>query len=110
VRRERQLLIDHGHAGAARIERVARSVGTAFQQHPAGIRSEGAGEDGHERALAGAVLSDERADFAIGHREIDSIDSDRGGERLPDAAHLESRRAYFSHFDRSGVSSSFTSG
>ena len=33
VRRERQLLIDHRDAGAARVERVARPVGPAVQRH-----------------------------------------------------------------------------
>ena len=46
------------------------------------------------------------------HREVDAVERDRRAERLRDAAHLEARRSSygFSHFERSGCSSSFAVG
>src|SRR4029077_16522906 len=61
----------------------------------------------HQRALAGAVLADERAHFSGAHGEIDAGERDRGAKGFAHAAHLEPRRAQgFSHFDRSGCNSS----
>src|SRR5262249_56406004 len=69
-----------------------------------------AGENRHERALAGAVLADESAHFSVTNRQIDAIERTRGAERLADAAHLEAGRYGFSHRFRSGCSSSWRSG
>ena len=112
VRRDRQLLVDHRDAGAAGVERLARTVGRAVERHRAGVGPERAGQDAHQRALAGAVLSDERAHFAAGHGDVHPVERHRRAERLADAAHLEARRParYFSHFLRSGCISSFISG
>ncbi len=78
------------------------------------------GENRHERALAGAVLADERAHFPAAHGEVHTVERDGAAERLAHAAHLElraclaeaaRRRGYgFNHRDRSGCSSSLTAG
>ncbi len=110
VRRERQLLVDHRDAGAACVQRIARRVRRTVEPHGAGVRSQGAREDGHQRALAGPVLADERADLARTHAEVHRIERHGGAERLADAVHLESRRVYgFSHRERSGCKSSLAS-
>ena len=82
VRRERQLLVDHRDAGAARRERIARRVRGAVEPHLARVGRQRAGENRHQRALAGAVLADERADLAAAHREIDAVERDGRAERL----------------------------
>ena len=112
VRRQRQLLVDHRHAGAARLDRLARRVRRAFEPHLARIRPNRAGQDGHQRALARAVLADQRAHLARPDGEIHAVQRHRGAERLPHAAHLEARRGgqFFSHRARSGCRSSFASG
>ena len=111
VRRERQLLVDHRDAGLPRGQRIARRVSGAVEPHLPGVRRQRARENRHQRALPGAVLADERADLAATHGEIHGIERHGRAEGLAHAAHLESRRAHgFSHFDRSGCSSSLASG
>ena len=48
----------------------------------AGVRAQRTGEDRHQRALAGAVLADERADLAGAHGEIDAVHRD-AWRRMP---------------------------
>ena len=114
MRRERELLVNHRDAGAARIDRLARFVRTAVEAHDPGVRPERARQDGHQCALAGAVLPDQRTHLTRRHVEIDPGDGDRRPERLAHAFHLEARRGgrlvHFSHFERSGLSSSFIAG
>ncbi len=112
VRRQRQFLVDHGDAGGAGIERLMRRVGGAVEQHAPGVGPDDARQDPHQRALAGAVLPDERAHLPRGHGEVHAVHRHGGAEHLAHAAHLEARRTgrYFSHCDRSGLSSSFISG
>src|SRR4029078_2931432 len=63
--------------------------------------------NGHQRALAGAVLADEAADLSRRDRQIDAVESDRRAEGLADPAHQASRR--LAHFFRSGSSRAFIS-
>ena len=51
------------------------------------------GEDGHQRALAGAVLTDQRAHFAGGTSRSTPSTAMVAPNRLRDAAHREARRA-----------------
>src|SRR5262249_373829 len=69
-------------------------------------RRERAGEDAHQRALAGAVLADQPADLATRDGQVDTGERGRGAERLADSAHLEPRRG---HLARSGWSSALIS-
>ena len=89
VRRERQLLINHRHAGLARLARISRRVRRAVQRHRSGIGNDGAGKNRHQRALARAVLPDERAHFPAAHSEVDTVERDGAAERLAHAAHFE---------------------
>jgi hypothetical protein len=78
------------------------------ERHLPGVRLQRAGEDAHERALAGPVLADERAYFSGRDPQTDGIDGHGAAEHLSDPAHLEP--VYFNHLDRSGESRSFISG
>src|SRR6185503_21106230 len=64
------------------------------------------------RALAGAVLPDERAHLASVNRQIDAIERNGRAESLPDAEHVEAWLGDygFSHRERSGWRSSFMAG
>ena len=64
VGRQRQLLIDHGHAARQGLARAARRVGLARERHRARVGPIRAAEDLHQRALARAVLADQGADLA----------------------------------------------
>ncbi len=48
-----------------------------------------AGEDVHQRGLAGAVFAQKRVDFAFAHGEGDVIVGDDAGKGLGDVAHFE---------------------
>ena len=110
VRRERQLLMNHRDAGPARFERIARRIRRAVQRHRSGVRPDRAGQNRHQRALPGAVLADERAHFAGGHGEVDAVHA-RWSRRTPSARRASRTAvAHFSHFERSGFSSSFIAG
>ncbi len=97
-----------------------RTVRRSVEPHRAGVGAKRAGEDRHQRALARAVLADDRADLAGIDEQIDAVDSERRAERLPDPAHLEARSGrrscsvvsygFFSHRSRSGLRSSAASG
>src|SRR5207302_1350483 len=78
-------------AGLAGVERVARLVGLAVEPHLAFVGLVRAGEHFHERALAGAVLADEREDLARIDGEVDPGQRDRRAESLLDAGHAEAR-------------------
>jgi hypothetical protein len=93
VRRERELLMDHRHAGRSRVDRLTRRVGHTLEPHRAGVGLDRARQDRHERALAGAVLPDERAHLPGGDCEVDAVDRHGGAKHLAHAAHLEARRA-----------------
>ena len=112
VRRDRQFLIDHRDAGAPGVERFPRMVVGPVEPHRAGVGPLRARQDAHQRALAGAILPDERAHFSARHGDVHAVERHRRAERLADAAHLEARRSghCFSHFFRSGCISSFISG
>ena len=106
VGRERQLLVNHRDAGAPGSHRVARGVGLPVEEHLPCVRLDRAGQDRHQRALAGAVLAHQAAHFAWRHGEVDACQRDGGIEPLLDAAHLEAA----AHFFRSGCTSCLMSG
>ena len=64
MRRECEFLINHRHAGFARVQRIAGNVVRAVEKHFAFVRRNRAGEDFHQRGFARAVFADERHDFA----------------------------------------------
>ena len=56
------------------------------------VRPVEAGEDVRERALAGAVLAEQRVHLADGRLEVDAVVRDDAGEALRDPAHRNGRR------------------
>ena len=89
VWRQRELLVDHLHAGPTCFQRAARPVRGAVQLHLPRVGRQRPGEDSHQRALARAVLADERAYLARRHLQVHPVERDRGPEGFPDAAHPE---------------------
>ena len=70
----------------------AKVTALAVDDDLTGIRPIEAGEDVHQRRLAGAVLAEQRVDFAAPHFEIDAGISEHAGECLGDAAEDDARR------------------
>ena len=73
----------------------AKRTGCAVEQHFASVGREDAGEDVHQRRLAGAVLAEQRVNLAALEVEIDAAQSLHAAEMLGDAAHGEQRRRRF---------------
>ena len=86
VGRVLELLVDHPHAGGARRDRGQVVVALAGDLDLAGVRRVVAGEDLHERRLAGAVLAEQGEDRAAGGVEVDSVEDLDAAERLADPA------------------------
>ena len=61
----------------------------ALPQHVAGIRTNHAVDDLHQRALAGSILSDHRVNLARRDDKIDSVIRDNGRIRLANSPQLE---------------------
>ena len=57
-----------------RVVRARQAALAAADRHPAFVGPDGAAEDAHQRRFAGAVLADQRMDFAGQHLEIDAIE------------------------------------
>ncbi len=112
MRRERELLVDHRDARAAGVERMRGVVRLAVECHAAGVWLQRARQDGHQRALAGAILPDDRAHLPREDRYVYAVDGDGRSKRLPDPPHLEARCGHFafSQRSRSGFKSAFASG
>ena len=85
MRTERELLMDVGDSHTVVVPRDRAAVG----------RDE-AGEDVQQRALAGAVLADQRVHFARIEREVDAVQRDGRAEALGNAAQLEDHFRYCS--------------
>ena len=82
VRAERQLLVDQGDAGVARGQRRHRGVGRAVDLHRAAVGRQGAGDHVEQRALAGAVLADQRVHLAGREVHVDAVERHRRAEAL----------------------------
>ena len=64
-------------------------TGCAVEADLAGIGPVDAGEDLHQRRLAGAVLADERDDLAARDVEVHLVQRDDAGKTLGDRSHLQ---------------------
>jgi hypothetical protein len=88
----RQLLIDHADATGAGVERISRPIDRPVKLHLAFIRRMGTGKHLHERALARAILADQRVDLARQDLQVDAPQRNRRTEGLADAPHDEAWR------------------
>ena len=71
---ERELLVDHVDAALSRRQRMTQPQRRSSQAHVARVGHDAASEYLHERRLAGAVLTDERMDFAGAHVEVHGVE------------------------------------
>ena len=78
---QRKVLEHHADAEAARLRRAGDGDGAALPEDGALVRRQRAVEHLHQRRLAGAVLAEQRVDFAAADFEADMV---AGGE-LPEA-------------------------
>ena len=78
----------HADPEADRVARSAYVHHLAVDQDLARIRMHQAVEDVHQRALARAVLSDQRVDLAPRDAEVHLVVGEHAGKLLGDAAHV----------------------
>ena len=104
VAHDREFLMHHADAGgrASRAERNAHRL--AVEPHRALVLGMHAGDDLHQRALAGAVLADQAVDFARGEGEIHVAQRRDAAERLGDPGKFQQagRRSHRRRRIRSG--------
>ena len=74
LRRDAQLLMHHADAGIPCIPGGAQVALLPLDAQAAAIGDMDAGDDLHQRALAGAVLADEAVDLALAQREVDAAE------------------------------------
>ena len=67
------MLVDHADAGRDRIARRVEHDRSTVEQDLAAVRAVQAGEDVHERALAGAVLAEHGMDLTHAQVEGDPV-------------------------------------
>src|SRR5206468_1700079 len=89
VRDQVEFLVDDVDAEVHRPLGGIDHDGLAVENNLAAVRLLGAGQDLHERRLAGAVLADEGVDLAGTHLEADAVERDDTRVALADPAHLE---------------------
>jgi len=91
VGRERELLVHHRHAAAARVHRVAGLIRRALEAHRPGVGHQRARQDLHQRALARAVFADDGVHLAGRHRQPHAVEGRGGSEALADAGENQAR-------------------
>ena len=90
---EVELLVDRDDAGIACLAGRARRVGPALVDDLAAVGHVDAGQDLHERGLAGTVLADQRVDLAGQDVHAHVGEGMDAREALLDGAHLQDGRA-----------------
>ena len=100
IAEEIELLVDEGDACAAGVRRGLRRVGQPVEDHAAAVRPDDTADHVHQRALAGAVLTDQADDAAAAESQADVAQRMDAEECLGDAlqrkdvvAHPEASRA-----------------
>ena len=91
VRSQHELLVDHAEAQVAAGSRVRDVHLLALERDGAGILAVDAGQDLHERGLAGAVLADEGMHLAGAQLELGVHQGLDAGEVLVDALHADQK-------------------
>jgi hypothetical protein len=87
----------HADAAIEGVARRAQADGLAAQNHLALIVGVHAGDDLHQRALAGAVFADQGVDLALFQGEIHALQRMHAAEALGDGPHLQDRRRTRGH-------------
>ena len=88
---EVEFLKDGGDAGRLRGARIGEAGRAALDQHLAAVRLDDAGEDVHQGRFAGAVLAEQRMNFAALEIEVDAAQGLHAAKALDDAAHRQKR-------------------
>ena len=91
-RHEAEFLFDHRDAGCLRLSGVRQRDRRPVDQDLSLIGGDDAGKRLDERALAGAVVSNQGVNFAPAQRERYAVERDDRPERLGDATHLQRQR------------------
>ena len=73
VGNERRILVDRDDAGSTRFGGGTKRPYGAVDRYGSAIRRKDAGEDLHQRALAGAVCAHQRMDLAAGNTSASPI-------------------------------------
>ena len=89
IGRDAEFLMDHGDAGRAGIADRSEPDFLSIQRETAREFRMHAGDDFHQRALAGAVFADETVDLAGGKREVDPAERLDAAEGLGDLLQFE---------------------
>ena len=94
--------MDHRDAVLQRVERRSELDLLALELEGAGVGRVDAGDDLHQRRLAGAVLAHQRVHMAALQAELHVVERQHAGERLADVVDLEQifgvrDRAAFAH-------------
>ena len=85
----REFLVHHADPGRQAVARGPETDLAAIHHEGAGRRLVHAGDDLHERRLAGAVLADEAVDLARAQGEVDAPQGLDAAEALGDALHRD---------------------
>ena len=80
------------HAGSDRRARIGEDDLLAVHLHRPGVARVDAGQDFHERRLAGAVRAEQRHHLARRDRQVHIVEHGDAAERFADAAHFKARR------------------
>ncbi len=97
VGNQARVLVDHRHAEATRLGGTEVHGGISANADLSGVRLADAGENSHERRLAGTVLANERVDFPRAAVERDVAQSLHARKRFGDSGNGESRRGFVGH-------------
>ncbi len=92
LRQQAELLMDERDAVRARLRRGRDLNRLTVDLDRAAVVREQAGEDAHDRRLAGAVLADQAVHLRGRELEIDPGDRGGGAKHLADAGHADDRQ------------------
>ena len=95
ARHEIELLKDRGDARRLRGARIGEAHGRAVDAHFAGVGLDDAGENVHQRRLAGAVFAEQRMNLPAMQIEVHATERLNAAEALDDAGHGKQRRRRF---------------
>ena len=86
---------DHDDAGLVRLPGRGEADRGAGELDRAGVGRDRAGDDGHQRALAGAVLAEQDVSLAGAQVEIDPAQGANAAEPLLDAGEPQQRLGHW---------------